>query len=225
MKTFREILLSPDIQRIEFEIITDYNYEDYLAQGCSKLKSLLDIRKEFIEDKVLKYQEELLPEIIEFNEALRLALLRMYNKAHDTWTNFQQVVCNPDDEVELCAKCYLGREYPTRHPLQGEERQDLWNALCDTDLNPLYAKGVSAQILILPSDDTEAFESFIGLNCGNWNERLDRELTKELHLISQFHHLYDHTYWAITDFIYVRDFEIDINIFMKNLISNQNTSM
>ena len=46
----------------------------------------------------------------------------------------------------------------------------------------------------------------------NWNEGLDRELTKDLQLTSAFHHLFDHTKFAITDFIYVRKFETEINI-------------
>ena len=46
----------------------------------------------------------------------------------------------------------------------------------------------------------------------NWNEGLDRELTKDLHLTSAFHNLYEHMEFAITDFIYVREFETEINI-------------
>ena len=46
----------------------------------------------------------------------------------------------------------------------------------------------------------------------NWNEGLDNELTKDLQLTSAFHHLFDHTKFAITDFIYVRKFETEINI-------------
>ena len=46
----------------------------------------------------------------------------------------------------------------------------------------------------------------------NWNEGLDPELTKELQLISQFHNLFQHMSFAITDFIYVRKFKTEINI-------------
>jgi hypothetical protein len=46
----------------------------------------------------------------------------------------------------------------------------------------------------------------------NWNEGLDRELTKDLHLTSAFHNLFEHMAFAITDFVYVREFETEINI-------------
>ena len=34
------------------------------------------------------------------------------------------------------------------------------------------------------------------------------------------HYLFDHTYWAITDFIYVREFEIRIKVDVNNYILN-----
>jgi hypothetical protein len=46
----------------------------------------------------------------------------------------------------------------------------------------------------------------------NWNEGLDQELTKDLHLINQFHTLFQHMNFALTDFIYVRKFITEIEI-------------
>lgn len=54
----------------------------------------------------------------------------------------------------------------------------------------------------------------------NWNEGLDGELTKDLHLINAFHNLFDHTNFALTDFIFVRDFVEDINIHLEQNIYN-----
>ena len=221
--TIKEILRSDDIQRIESEIIKAHNGIGirYRKNDYSNFDCLLEIRKDFINKKVLKHQEELLPEIIDFNEALRNALQKMYNKARRMWIDFQKLQ-DWGDDIELTAVCYLGVVYPTRHPLQGEDRQDLWNALCDDELNPLYAGGVSLQTLTFPSDNKESFETLTGMDCPppNWNEGLDRNLTKDLHLIWQFHHLFDHTDWAITDFIYVRDFEIRIKVNINNHILN-----
>ena len=116
------------------------------------------------------------------------------------------------EEVELTAKLYFDYTYPELHPLQGEDRQDLWDALCDGDLNPMYADGVS--VLMLPIDEGIAFESFIGMDCPppNWNEGLDQELTKDLHLINQFHTLFQHTNFSLTDILYVRKFKTEIEI-------------
>lgn len=87
-------------------------------------------------------------------------------------------------------------------------------AIYDSGWNPLYDDGVTLPTLTLPSDIDESFDSFIGMDCPppNWNEGLDQELTKDLHLISAFHNLFDHMNFAITDFIYVRKFETEINI-------------
>ena len=221
--TIKELLRSDDIKRIESEIIDAHNGIGicYRNKDYSNFDCLLEIRKDLINKKVLKFQEELLPEIINFNEALCNVLRKMYDKAHRIWNDFQKLQ-DWEDDIELTAECYLGIVYPARHPLQGEDRQDLWSALCDDDLNILYAGGVSLQTPTLPRDKNESFESFIGMDCPppNWNEGLDPKLTEDLHLICQFHHLFDHTYWAITDFIYVRDFEIRIKGDINNYILN-----
>jgi hypothetical protein len=52
----------------------------------------------------------------------------------------------------------------------------------------------------------------------NWYEGLDPELTRDLHLISPFHNLFEHMKFAITDFIYVRKFETDINIEIEKTV-------
>jgi len=62
--------------------------------------------------------------------------------------------------------------------------------------------------------EAETFDAYIGMDCPppNWNEGLDQELTKDLHLILQFNHLFEYTNFALTDFIYCRDFESQTEI-------------
>jgi hypothetical protein len=110
-------------------------------------------------------------------------------------------------DIELTAKCWLAYDYPSLHPYQGEDRQGLYDAICDSGWNLMYDDGIPFP-LVLPDHLEESFESFIGLDCPppNWNEGLNMELTKDLHLIRQFHQLFDHTKFAITDFIFCRDF-------------------
>ena len=62
--------------------------------------------------------------------------------------------------------------------------------------------------------DDETFDAYIGMDCPppNWNEGLDQELTKDLHLIHQLNHLFEYTNFALTDFIYCRDFESQTEI-------------
>ena len=201
-----------NIEAIEREII--YRYE---SARCYESNDdyLLSLRKDIINKKVLAHQGDFLPDIIAFNDALREALREMYDRTHRIWDKIIQNIDDADgDEMELTAKLYFDYTYPEFHPLQGEDRQDLWDALCDEDLNPLYADGISVLTLTFPRDERQTFESFIGMDCPppNWNEGLDQELTKDLHLINQFHNLFQHMNFALTDFLYVRKFKMEINI-------------
>ena len=200
------------IEVIEREIIQRYNeYRCYSSND----DVLLSLRKHIINKKALANQKELLPDIITFNDALREALHEMYERAHRIWDKMIQSIDEADgEEMELTAKCYLDFNYPEQHPIQGKDRQDLWYALCDDDLNPLYTDGISVLTLTFPRDEGYTFDSFIGMDCPppNWNEGLDAVLTKDLHLISQFHNLFQHMEFAITDFIYMRKFRTEINI-------------
>ena len=205
------ILSNPDLASIEREIISVYN--DPKPDFYIHCKFLLDLRKTLINSHVLARQEEILPDIIAFNDALRNALKEMYDRTHRIWAEIKDKD-SLGDSIELRAKCFLGYDYPELHPMQGDDRQDLWDAICDSGWNPLYEDGVTISTLTLPQDSGDSFDSLTGMDClpPNWNEGLDQELTKDLHLISPLHHLFEHTKFAITDFIYVRKFETEINI-------------
>lgn len=197
------------IDLLEGEILWKYNNNRHNDSDCD---FLLSLRKRMINKRVLAHQEEILPDIIAFNDALRDALKEMYDRAHSIWDNIKDNAWG--DNMEVTAKCFLSYDYPELHPLQGEDREELWAAICDSDWNSLYDDGVTLPALTLPSNIDKSFDSFIGMDCPppNWNEGLDRELTKDLHLISAFHNLFDHMNFAITDFIYVRKFETEISI-------------
>ncbi len=201
-----------NVDAIEREIILKYN--DYRSYNSDN-DVLLSLRKDIINKQVLANQKELLPDIIAFNDALREALRDMYDRAYRVWDKMINIIDEGDgEEMELTAKIYLDTDYPALHPIQGDDRQDLWYALCDEDLNPMYADGISVLTLTFPRDEDYTFDTFIGMDCPppNWNEGLDPELTKDLHLISQFHNLFQHMLFAITDFIYVRKFRTEINV-------------
>lgn len=201
-----------NVDAIEREIILKYN--DYRSYNSDN-DVLLSLRKDIINKQVLANQKELLPDIIAFNDALREALRDMYDRAYRVWDKMINIIDEGDgEEMELTAKIYLDTDYPALHPIQGDDRQDLWYALCDEDLNPMYADGISVLTLTFPRDEDYTFDTFIGMDCPppNWNEGLDQELTKDLHLINQFHTLFQHMNFALSDFIYVRKFKTEINI-------------
>ena len=199
------------LSRLEKEIRFAYNdkydiFDDHTHYGC-----LLELRKNMLNDQALtrKNQEELLPHIIAFNDALHDALKHMYDRAHELYRQMSTI----QPSIELEAKCFLSNKYPSLRPFQKNNRQALWEALCDTELNPIYEYGAS-RTLYLPQDLDVSFDEFIGMNLTppNWNERLDQKLTKDLHLINAFHNLFDHTIFALTDIIFVREFEESIKI-------------
>ena len=167
---------------------------------------------------VLQHQDLLLPDIIAFNDAMRKALREMFDKTHAVYEANKKI----DENVEIWACCYLSNDYPALHPVQGENRQELWNALQDSGWNLLYDTGVFFPLRLIGNYDPNSndFDNFIGMNCPppNWNEGLDQELTKDLHLIQAFHNLFDHTDFAITDFIYCRDFYYEIKVEFRNEI-------
>ena len=207
-----DALCDYSVKMIEDEIVHAYKNTYHYDFGD---EVLLNLRRDIINKELLAHQADLLPEIIAFNDALREALHNMYDRAHRIWEKMIDIIDEGDgEEMELTAKCYFNADYPALHPIQGDDRQELWYALCDEDLNPLYADGISVLTLTFPRDEGCTFDSFIGMDCPppNWNEGLDPVLTKDLHLISQFHNLFQHLPFAITDFIYARKFKTEINV-------------
>ena len=193
------------LEELEDAIIQSYN----TSRKYENDKCLVELRSLFLNKITLSHQEQILKPLLEFNESLREALREMYDRAHEMYDEISNnVLFLKDGEVlEITAECFLSSTYPKLHPIQNDSRQNLWYALQDSGLNPLYDSGVS-QTLCLP------FDSFIGMDLylPNWNEGLDQELTKNMNLIGQFHNLFDHMNFALTDLIYVREFRTEIKI-------------
>lgn len=165
--------------------------------------SLLQARRDIINFNVLQNQEELLPDIIAFNDSLREALRTMYDKAKEVYEANKDFGRNVS--VEAC--CYFSKEYPPLHPLQEDDRQELWEALLDPGWNYLYDTGVTFPFQV-KWNSHEAFDEFIESNCPppDWYE-----LTEDLHMLGAFQHL-EVTDFAITDFIYCRKFIHEIKV-------------
>lgn len=202
------------IKKLEKEIVDFYN--DFSGDDYRKGRKLLETRKKFINYYLLDdHQEEILPDIIAFNDALTDALRDMYDRAYRIWDDLK-TIRNMGEKVELEAKCFLDYNFADNPTPEEQEKDDLWLALIDDEMNPLYGwTGVSMTTIYIKSDSSkESFDSLIGMDCPppNWNEGLNWELTKDLHLTSAFHHLFEDTNFALTDFIYKRDFYIDIKI-------------
>lgn len=199
------------LQYIEHDISMTYNTD---VTGYPESECLLNVRRHLLNEQALTHesQEELLPHIIAFNDALRGALKHMYDRAHELYRQMSAI--QPD--IMLTAKCYLAYDYPALHPYQKEDRQELFNAISDFGWNKLYEDGVTFA-LDLPRDINVPFDTIRGMDCApfNWNEGLDPELTKDLHINRAFHNLFDHTKFALTDFIFCRDFVFEYSTIIQ----------
>lgn len=195
------------VQELETAILTINMHRDEF-QGIEVLPI---IRRNILNNYTLKHQAERLPFIIEFNDILKKNLQEMYNKTLCIWNN-NPIEKKTNSVCRLEAYCYLDGKYPALHPFQTPKREELWEILTDSAFNSMYCDGVAIGPLTCScmkgknSLNYSSFDDFIGLTSylPNWREGLDPELTKDLHLICPFYHLFAHTYFALTDFLYVR---------------------
>ena len=206
-------LQDKEIKSIEESILKHDDSENWSIRDC-----LLSIRKNILNKRALDWKDEILPDIIAFNDVLTTTLREMYDSAHRVWETIKTFKEDPN-HIHFTAECYLGKDYPTMHPLQSDNRHELWAIQRGASG---FCGGLSLEHMVIPKEKY-TFEHFIGMdfppppppdsNDGFARElTLIREMTKDLHLTSAFHSLIGHSLFAITDIIYVRQFETEINI-------------
>ena len=80
--SIKEILQDYALQELERRIIMVFDGPYSKEHNYTDERILLQVRRDIINHYVLQHQEELLPDIIAFNDALREALHKMFNEAH-----------------------------------------------------------------------------------------------------------------------------------------------
>ena len=197
------------INLIEREIVSLYYKREHPAQ----LRTLLHLRKEMLDYWAHDHQRMLYDEIKAFNDALTEALSKLYKEAHDTYDN----VIRFAPGAEITAQCFLTLEKPKAFNNLGLICEEVWYALTDTEYNSLYLHGASFDELCLPRDLDVSFNHFIGLDEDiDWIPDFLPELREEgLSVNNAFYNLATASYFAITDFICVRDFDTNIEIHIE----------
>ena len=118
-------------------------------------------------------------------------------------------------EFEITAKCKLGYQYPKGHPVQSERAETIWEILTQGYV-PLYDDyGCSRRFMMRKNLAPPSLVELLYLSeeLNNWNiESLDREWSQDMNLIHPFHNLYTHMPFSLFDLIYVRDFNLEINL-------------
>ncbi|QVJ80949.1 hypothetical protein [Xylanibacter ruminicola] len=119
----------------------------------------------------------------------------------------------------LKGRCFMGYEYSKIHPVQTMRAKKMWAVLNGSlaDYMPLYMDGVDIFELDYSEGNDCDFPSenqllYLDEKIDNWNDELDQEMTKDMHLIHPFHNLYSHLDFSIFDLLWVRDFNIELSL-------------
>ena len=216
--TVREIFNSTAVRSIEEQIL-DLYHETERKHWCNDenkkaIKSLLEVRRRILNSMfVLDEQNKQL--LADFNDAMKLQLIEMRKRAIDLYNS----VYKPDMEgsVEVEGKCFMGYEYSKMHPVQSMRAKKMWAVLngslydyiflyCEDGVKSFYINNYDPKI------ESENELLYLNEELDNWNEGLDREMTKDMHLTYAFHNLFSHLAFSIYDLLWVRDFNIEIHV-------------
>ena len=217
--TIQEILNTKAVVEIETEILDVY-FENEKRGSHNEtevyvIRKLLGIIKNILNDMFVlddKYKQLL----HDFNEALFLQLKEMRKRTLALYQATKDS-CQYGNSLEVEGKCFLGYGYSVIHPVQTIRAKKIWAVLngCLDNFMPLYdidgAGGFSISSWD-PQIDTENEMLYGHDEWDNYNEGLDREMTKDMHLIYPFHNLFEHMEFSIFDLLWVRDFNIEIKI-------------
>ena len=216
--TVQEIFNSTAVRSIEEQILSLYHETEsnhwHDDENKKAIRSLLEVRRRILNSMfVLDEQNKQL--LAEFNEAMKQQLIEMRKRAIDLYNKVSQP--DMDGCVEVEGKCFMGYEYSKIHPVQSMRAKKMWAVLNATldDYIFLYSEdGVDKFDISGDSTNIESENEFLYLNeeLDNWNEGLDREMTKDMHLTYAFHNLFSHLDFSIFDLLWVRDFNIEIHV-------------
>lgn len=216
--TVLEIFNSTAVRSIEEQILSLYHETErnhwHDEENKKAIRSLLEVRRRFLNSMfVLDEQNKQL--LTEFNEAMKQQLIEMRKRAIDLYNN----VYKPDmnGRIDVISKCFMGYEYSKIHPVQSMRAKKMWAVLngslddyiflyCEDGVNSFYINNYDPKI------ESENELLYLNEELDNWNEGLDSEMTKDMHLTYAFHNLFSHLDFSIFDLLWVRDFNIEIHV-------------
>ena len=224
--TVQEVFNTPAIKEIEQQILLlfDKSKNNWRSGDADTdtdtiaIRSLLEVRKNLL-NSLFVLDEENKQLLTDFNEALKKQLL----DTRDRTIKMMEAVKSAGFSGEIFAqgKCYLGYDYPLIHPVQSNRAKKMWCILNGTYdcYMPLYEDGVESSIKYNIESEAPSENYVLYLDdepekngLDNWNEHLDRELSADMHLVYAFHNLYEHIGFSIFDLLWVRNFNLEINL-------------
>lgn len=208
----QHIFQDPRIVMLEEEIARRNEHCRYSDEEKHVMEYLLKERHRVL-CHLNVYDDEMKRLLVEFNDALRKACAELYRRTNAVYQEcLRREDCPGVFEVE--GKIFLGYEYPALHPVRTEMAKQVWDALACGGFIALYDDGCAWALRFSRDCQPETLEEWLGMEDpnDNWNEGLDREWSKDLHLIHPFHNIYDHCYFSLYDLIYVRDFNLEVHM-------------
>ena len=214
MKTIQEIFEQDSVRLIEdaiFDACQEHELMKFAEPYGENVTRLLKIRKELL-DREFVMDEQYKGLLSEFNEALKKALLTMRTQ---TIAAVEAVYSTPMQyDISVTGKCFLDSLYPPAHPIQTKRAKKMWEILTGGIDNyiPLYEGGVKEWSYSGRNSDSENRLLYLDDTTDNWNEGFDREMTKDMHLVHAVHNLFQHMEFSIFDLLWVREFEILVEV-------------
>lgn len=212
-----KVFEDPRIKMLEEEIARWNDHCRYTDEENHVVSHLLEQRS-CVLHQLNVYDDDMKELLNEFNNRLRKACTELYNRVITTYEEYLK----RDDylgEFEVEGKIFLGFEYPKQHPIQTDTAKQVWDALTQGGFDDSYNEGCSRALSCSKEyppvhGGFDTLEKWLGIENenDNWNEGLDREWSKDMHLIQSFHNLYAHMNFSLYDLIYVHDFNIEVNI-------------
>lgn len=218
--TIQEIYNSKPARKVEYMILDCQRQSEKgmwgMETGRVAIQNLLGIRKTIL-NEMFVMDDNYLQLLSDFNEAMMQQMIEM---RHRTIALYESVAkAGLPGTIEVEGKCYFGYDYPPLHPIQDERAKRMWDILNGTidDFIPLYSDGfgqfrIETYHSPVPTIESEHQMLYLSEETDNWNEGLDGKLTKDMHLIFAFHDLFEHMEFAIFDLLWVRDFNIELNV-------------
>lgn len=219
--TIHEIFDSPAIREIEVEILNlQYEVEKsflYRERNGTAIEHFLSVRKTLL-DKMFVLDANYKFLLSQFNHCMTEQLKLMRQKMIEM-LNAVETSSNEDEDIECVGKCFLGDVYPKEHPVQTMRAKKMWamlNGSMDSFI-PIYDDGIIGEFRAKWDGEKVVIDSenqmlFLDETLDNWDEGLDRTLTQDMHLTYAFHNLWKHLDFSIYDLLWVRDFDIEIEI-------------
>ena len=178
------------------------------------MRVLIGLRRNLLADMFVM-DENYKRLLSDFNETMKQQLIRM---RHET-IKAAHGVMNADvtGEIQAIGKCFLGYRYSKLHPVQTMQAKKIWAILNGSidDYVQFYSDGVLMGGYVYDSRKEQESENqmlYLQEEPDNWNEGLDMEITKDMYLIYPVHHLVSHTDFSIFDLLWVRDFNMEIQM-------------